>query len=335
MNKRRDLFIDNTLISSFKGDPLFGDIYIDHNSLPEISMDEISTETSFLGDRVPFPLLIDAMTGGTEKGVEINEMLYLIAQELKIPMEIGSQLDLMKDEELAELYLGEISRTNDETVLISNMSTLSDFKDIDRAMDLIHAKGIALHLNVGQELAAKDGSRDFRNILSSIEGHAKRYKDKLIVKEVGFGMSKKTVESLIKAGVKNIDVAGFGGTNFMEIENLRNYKYDFSELYGWGVPTAKSIINARSLSPDLYIIASGGIKNALDLVKALIIGADFVGISGELLKYLLLGGYDAGKHYLEDLMYKTRMIMCMLGARTIEDLKKVDYKVSGRLKDIL
>jgi len=148
-------------------------------------------------------------------------------------------------------------------------------------------------------------------------------------------MSEKTVEQLIDCGVKMIDVSGAGGSNLIEIEDLRNLDKDFSDLYSWGIPTAKSIINARKVSNDIKIIASGGIKTAMDIVKSIILGADYVAIGGELLKYLLHGGHEYAKVYMEELIYKVKVIMFLLGAKNIEDLRKVPYKLTGKLKEIV
>ncbi|MDO4778130.1 MAG: type 2 isopentenyl-diphosphate Delta-isomerase [Tissierellia bacterium] len=336
MTNRRDLYIENSLISAYKGDNLLKDVYIEHNSLPEISFDDINTFVEIFGKKVAFPLIINAMTGGTEKGCEINEMLYMLSKELNIPMEVGSQMELIKDNDLEQLFIGEKAEgKNRKSVLISNLSSKSSVEDVKYAMDVIDADGIALHLNSGQEAAAKDGNKDFRGIVENIKIMAEEFSDRLIVKEVGFGMSSKTIKTLVDCGVKMIDVSGAGGTNFIEIENLRCYEYDFSDLYCWGIPTAKAIIDARNISKDIKIIASGGIKTALDIVKAIVLGADYVGISGEILKFILHGGYDQAKQYIEELMYKTKIIMFLLGVKNIEELKKVNYTIKGELKDLI
>lgn len=333
---KRDKRLDNALLTTYEGDTLLSCVYIEHNSLPELSIDQIDTSMTFFGKDIPFPIMINAMTGGTEQGVEINEALYNISKELGIPMEVGSQDVLMEDTDVAELFLGEIVEDEErKTVLLSNLNANSTVEEIKFAMDTIKADGIALHINAGQEIFSKDGITDFNGRYERIKNAAKIYSDRLIVKEVGSGMSKDTIKKLVDAGVKNIDISGSGGTNFIEIENLRNFDYDFSDLYEWGIPTAKSIINARSISQDINIIASGGIKTALDIVRALILGADIVGVSGEVLKYLIHGGYDYAKEYLTELMHKTKIVMLLLGAKNIDELKTVPYKITGKLKDII
>ncbi|MFM1580583.1 type 2 isopentenyl-diphosphate Delta-isomerase [Helcococcus bovis] len=335
MDNQKDLYLENSLISSFVGNPLFDDIYLEHNSLPEINFDEISTESEIFGKKISFPLIINAMVGGSEKGFDVNQTLFSLAMEFKLPFSVGSQ-DGNFDNEESKLYLERIGESEkSEVVVLSNLSAKSDEKSIENAMNLINSDGVTLYLNSAQEIISSDGDTNFRNVLENIRKLSKTYSSKMIIKEKSMGMTKLTVDKLVDAGVKYIDVSGSGGTNFIEIENLRNYKEDFSDLYSWGIPTAKSIINARESSQMLKIIASGGIKTGLDIAKALIIGADYVGVSGELLKYLLHGGYDQAKNYLEDLIYKTKVVMFLLGVKNIEELKNVDYKIVGRLKEIL
>ena len=140
---------------------------------------------------------------------------------------------------------------------------------------------------------------------------------------------------LYDVGVRYVDISGFGGTNFMEIENLRNRNIDLGELYSWGIPTALSLIKCRELPEDLKIISSGGIRNATDIVKSIILGAELAGISGEILAYLVHGGYENAKNYLDGIVYKIKMIMLLLSKQNIEELRKTEYKIVGRLKELL
>lgn len=329
-NKR----LENILISSHETDTLFSDVYIEHNSFPEMRFEDIDTKVKFFDKDIPFPLVINAMTGGTEQSVEINEMLYNISEQLNIPMEIGNQDIMLEDEEAIDLFLGEHTTEERKTIILANLHASSTLDQVKTAIESVKADGIALHINPAQEIVGVDGKRDFRGILDNIREITKKYSKRVVVKEIGCGMSEDTIEKIISCGVEIIDISGTGGSNLIEIENLRNIDRDFSELYDWGIPTAKSILNARAVSKDVKIIASGGIRTALDVVKAIILGADYVGIGGELLKFLLHGGHEYAKVYLEELMYKTRVIMFLLGAKNIEELKKTPYKLTGKLKDI-
>ncbi|MDO5026526.1 MAG: type 2 isopentenyl-diphosphate Delta-isomerase [Tissierellia bacterium] len=334
MEEKKNVRLENILISNHQTDSLFSDVYIEHNSFPEMDFSEIDTSVEFFGKKVPFPMIINAITGGTEQGVEINEILYTISKELNIPMEIGNQDIIFEDEKSIELFLGEHASETRETVMLANLHASSSLEDVKKAIESIKADGIALHINPAQEIIGPDGRRDFRGILDNIKAINEVYPDRLIIKEIGSGMSRKTVESIISTGVNMIDVSGLGGSNLIEIENLRNVDRDFSDLYDWGIPTAKSILDARAASKDLKIIASGGIKTSVDLVKALILGADYVGIGGELLKFLLHGGHEYAKAYLEELIYKTKVLMFLLGVKNIEELKRVPYQLTGKLKEL-
>ncbi|WP_282926615.1 type 2 isopentenyl-diphosphate Delta-isomerase [Helcococcus kunzii] len=335
MTNMRDLYIDNSLISSYQGDTLFDDVYIEHNSLPEINFEDIDTKSEIFGKEISFPLIINAMTGGTERGMEINSVLYTIAKELNLPLAVGSQEDSL-DSKISELFIGHIDDDLEkDIVLISNLSAKAKPEEIDRAMKAIDAKGISLYLNAAQEAVSYDGDTKCKGVLENISKLTTKYSDNLLIKEKSMGMSEETIRKLIKAGVKYIDLSGAGGTNFIEMENLRNYRNDFSDLYSWGIPTAKAIINARNVDKDVKIIASGGIKTSLDIVKSFVLGADYVGISGEVLRYVLHGGYEQAKSYLNGLIYKTKVLMFLLGVTDIKELKNVEYKITGKLKEII
>lgn len=157
----------------------------------------------------------------------------------------------------------------------------------------------------------------------------------VIVKEVGFGISLDAASRLYDVGVRCIDVSGYGGTNFIEIENLRNSAYDYTELYSWGIPTAAALIQCRKLPLDMKLIASGGIRNSMDVVKSIVIGADVAAISGELLAYLIHGGYANAMEYLEGTIHKLKILMMLLGKNNIEALKNTEFKATGKLKDII
>ena len=180
-----------------------------------------------------------------------------------------------------------------------------------------------------------EGDRSFKGVSQKIESIVKEIDVPVIVKEVGFGISKDVAQRLCNVGVGYIDVAGYGGTNFIEIENLRNHSIDLTEFYDWGIPTAMALIECRSIDKDLYLISSGGVRNSMDIVKSIILGASITGISGELLAYLVHGGYENAEQYLKNLIYKIKVAMLLLGKKNLSELKDTDYRITGRLKDLL
>lgn len=333
---RKEEHIENYFKTEYQGDTLLKDVYIEHNALPELDMDEVDTSCDFLGKRIDFPLMINAMTGGSDISSEINENLAQIAEEFNIPMAVGSQKIALEDEEAEESFRVVTSILKGNSILMSNMGSFEEVENYRKAMDMIQADALQIHLNPVQELVMAEGDRTFKGALDHIARAVREIDKPIIVKEIGFGISKSVAKQLVDVGVKNIDISGTGGTNFIEIEDLRSAYMDFSEMYTWGIPTAKTIIDVRSVVPDdVQIIASGGIRTSLDIVKALAIGGDIVGVSGEILSYLMHGGYPYAAECLQNLIYKTKLLMVLLGVRNIEELKKVPYVTTGKLRELL
>lgn len=332
---RKREHVENYLRSSYKGNPLFEDVFIYHNALPCSDYKKIDTSMEFLGKKISFPVMINAMTGGTEFSEDINKNLAYLAKELNIPMAVGSETIALEDEDAAKSFKVVRQIIGDEGVVIANISSYASPEDAQFAVELLNADGLQVHLNPAQELAMDEGERDFTNVITNIENIVKTVKVPVIVKEVGFGISRDVADKLYKIGVRNIDIAGFGGSNFFEVENLRTPDTDVSELYGWGIPTAMALIeNVKDKPKDLFLISSGGVKNSLDVLKSLVLGADLVGISGEILSYLVHGGYEYTLRYMTELMEKTRICMSLTGSCNLKDLKNVKYKVTGKLKDL-
>lgn len=326
--------IENYLKTEYVGDTLFSDVFIQHNALPNLDMNDISTKTNFLDKILDFPLMINSMTGGAEISYGINSDLGELSKEFNIAMATGSEKVALEKTETASSF--EVVREkNPDGVVISNLNANESLEEAQNAVDLINADALQLHLNPAQELAMEGGDRNFKGTLDNIGYIVEKLSVPVIVKEVGFGISRSNAEDLYEVGVRYIDIAGAGGTNFLEIEDLRGMDTDYTDLYEWGSPTAYVLETYRGLPDDLTIIASGGIKTSLDLAKALVMGADIVAISGEILNYLLHGSKDYASDYIEKLIYKVKIIMLLLGAANIDDLHEVDYRVTGRLKDLL
>lgn len=330
--QRKDEHIENYLKSEYRSKTLLNQVYIEHNALSSINFDEIDTSIEFLGRRISLPIMVNAMTGGGEASEDINYDLSNICRQMNIAMAVGSEAIALTDESTRPSF--EVIKEHEDLIKIGNLGINHTLEDFNFAKDLIDASAMQVHLNIAQELVMEEGDRDFSNNLENIKSISKNFNLPIIVKEVGFGISKEVAKTLLDQGITYIDVAGKGGTNFIEIEDLRDLESDYSEFYEWGIPTAKAIIDVRSVSEELFIIASGGIRSALDVCKAIIIGADMCAISGEILSYLIRGGYDSTLEYLKDLEHKIKIVMALLGVKNIEELKKIPYKLTGRLKDI-
>lgn len=331
--QRKDEHIENYLKTEYRSKTLLDNVYLEHNALSKIDYDKIDTSIEFMGEKIAMPIMVNAMTGGGEASEDINTDLANICSDFSIPMAVGSEAIALTDPEARPSF--EVVKEHDDIIRIGNLGFNHKLEDYQFARDLIDAHAMQVHLNIGQELIMEEGDRDFTNCLENIKSISKGLDVPLIAKEVGFGISKEVAQKLVDAGVTYIDVAGMGGTNFVEIEDLRNFETDFSELYSWGIPTAKSILDVRSVSDDIFLIGSGGIRNAVDVAKALILGADMCAISGEVLSYLMRGGYEYTSGYLKDLNRKLKIVMGLLGVENIEELKKVPYKLTGKLKDMM
>lgn len=333
---RKKEHVENYLKTTFEGDNLFDDVYLEHNALPELNLSEIDTKLEFLGKVIDYPIIINAMTGGTEFAGEINRELSLLAKAFNIPMAVGSEtIILCEDNACKESFKVVRDNVGSDGIVIANLSGHATLEGVKTALEVIDGDAIQIHLNVAQELAMDEGDRDFKGIINNIENIVKNIDKPVIVKEVGFGISREVAQRLYDIGVKHIDISGHGGTNFIEIENLRNRNIDLTELYSWGIPSALSLIKCRELPNDLKLISSGGIKNAQDVIKSVVLGAELAGISGEILAYLVHGGYDNAKTYLDGITYKIKMIMLLMGKKNIQELRNTEYKIMGQLKELL
>lgn len=258
----------------------FDKIILEHNSLPNLNYQEINLESDFLGFKSNYPFYINAMTGGSQKALEINKKLALIAKHFNIPIVLGSQSAAFKDPKLIETY--KIVRDNYETgIIVANVSANATLEQAIKAVEMVNANALSIHINVVQELVMDEGDRDFSKWQSNIKTIVDNLTVPVIVKEVGFGMSKEVIERLKSLGVKYIDVSGKGGTNFASIERKRSVNNDFI-FEDVGISTVNSLLNGKDI--DITLHASGGIRNALDIYKAIKLGAKNVGLSQYFLK---------------------------------------------------
>lgn len=332
---RKISHIENYLKTSYSGDTLLSDVFIEHNPLPGLGIEDIDTKVNFLGKELQFPLLIDSMTGGVSVATKINEDIAKLVKKYGLAMAVGSQTISVSDAATNESFKIARETIGKDGIVIANMNAHCKLEDVEKAIEMIEANAVELHLNPIQELVMEEGDRDFKGIYENIKNIVKEVKVPVIVKEVGFGFGKAQIEKLADIGVKYIDIAGTGGTNFIEIEDLRLGKYDYSDLYSWGNPTAYSIIQAKSANKDLTLIGSGGIKTSLDAIKSVVLGADIFAMAGELLAFLMHGGFERTDLFLEEFIYKFKVLMILTGSKNISDLKKVPYKTTGKLRELI
>ena len=260
-----------------------------HNPLPEADFEKFSTECQFLGKNISVPILISSMTGGTEEGEQINRRLVEAAAELKVPFAIGSQRIYITEKRKPIFPYRTIAPN---IPILANLGAVQmnyGFMRDDylRAVEMIHADALIVHLNPLQELIQKNGDTNFSGLLKKIEMLCHDFPVPVIVKEVGWGIQSETAKKLIDAGVSIIDVAGAGGTSWSRVESLIHDDDIIQKIAepfdDWGIPTAECIAMIHRQYPDIELIASGGIQNGVEAAKAIRLGAKLAGFAARLL----------------------------------------------------
>lgn len=262
-----------------------------HCGLPELSYDQVDISTTFLGKHLATPLLISSMTGGTERARLINQRLAVAAQKFGLAMGVGSQRVAVEKPELASTF--DIRRYAPDTLLLANLGAVQLNYDYgldhcQRVIDWLEADALILHLNPLQECVQTRGDTDFRGLMAKIETLCAQLPVPVIAKEVGNGISGSLAQKLIGIGISAIDTAGAGGTSWARVESERAQDVKQRRLgqtfADWGIPTADCIVSVRAIAPQIPLIASGGLRNGLDVAKTLALGADIAGMALPFLK---------------------------------------------------
>ncbi len=268
------------------------------------------------------------MTGGATEAENINAQLAITANNLNIPIGVGSQRQALENKEYHNSY--KIIRKNAPKVPIlgnigaSQIVLLKNFDPIKSLADLVEADAIVIHLNPLQELIQKDGQPNFKGLLNKLEKLIKSLHVPIIVKEVGAGISKKAAEKLLKTGVKGIDVAGAGGTSWSGIEILRNKENSENPFWDWGLPTSYCIKEVYQLKKKykFTLIGSGGIYNGFDIAKAFALGADITASARIVLQELDKKGIEGVQNLILNWFNTVKKIMFLTGSNNLNDLRK-------------
>ena len=317
-------------------DNAFDDIHIMHHALAACDVSEVDISTLVCGQSWERPFYINAMTGGSRGTGDVNGMLANVAGTTHLAMASGSQHAALKDATLAKTFT--TIRRHTDGFIFANVSPGVTPAQAQRAIDMLHADALQIHLNAAQEIVMPEGGRHFDFWPVRIAEICDAVSVPVVVKDVGFGLSLRTIQQLAKLDVHTVDVSGTGGTDFALIEQQRRNDGDYSYMTEWGQSTALSLLTAlhsdgvgqTDITADLDVLASGGVRNPLDMFKALVLGARAVGVSGHFLRTLHSGGERGLIDEIGSWTAQLTGLMALVGAHDIDDLSRVDVLVTGQ-----
>ncbi len=324
------------------------EVYLHPDAIPAVDPADIDMTTHLFGRKFDAPFYVAAMTGGHPKSKKINEILARACAKANIPMGVGSQRVALDNDGATDSF--KIARdVSSDLFLVANigMSQLVKSKEpvitAKKCIDMIKADALAIHFNKLQELVQPEGDRSFSKIMDIVEAIEYGLKIPIIIKEVGMGFSRSDYEILRNYHVAAVDTGGFGGTNFALVEALRieeeNYPYtrNLGETFqNCGTPTPVSVMLAKKYT-GLPVLATGGIRTGLDVVKAQCLGADIAGLAYPFLIAALndvnagSASIDACLKEIETIKAEIKTAMCLLNAKRVNDLDDSQVHVSADL----
>lgn len=304
-----------------------------HQAVPELHLAQVDTDIALFGRQLSAPILISSMTGGTDQAALINRHLAEAAQAQRVAMGVGSQRAGLERDELEQSF--RVRDVAPDVLLLANLGAVQlnygyGVEECRRAIDMIGADALILHLNPLQEAVQPEGDVDWRGLLHKIEQVCRTLGRPVIAKEVGWGISAQAARRLIEAGVSAIDVAGAGGTSWSQVEMHRATTERLRRLAGafadWGIPTAASLAAADEVRKDLkrgdvHLFASGGIRSGQDIAKCVALGADLVGLASPFLKRAVESA-EAVVEEMDLLTAEMRIAMFCSGAENLASLRQ-------------
>lgn len=333
---------DNSLIESRKADHIRINLEDDvqsglstglenyrfiHEALPNLNLRDVNLSQELFGKKLRIPILISSMTGGTKEAFEINTVLAQVAEQSGLAMGVGSQRVALEKAETRSTF--QVRKYAPNTILLANIGAVQlnyglEPDDCQKAVDMVEADALILHLNPLQEALQVEGDTNFSGLLGKIESVCRRIKVPVIVKEVGWGISGQTAEQLANVGVNVIDVAGAGGTSWSQVELFRMDDQKQRKIAGafrnWGIPTAESIQVVKKNAPGVKIFASGGIRDGIDIAKCIALGAEVGGLAGAFLK-VAIKGYEDVSALVDVFAKQIQISMFATGVKTLEELR--------------
>ena len=322
----------------------FEDVHFIHRALPEIDKQKIDLSTKIFSHKFAAPIIVGAITGGTPEATKINAAIAEAVEELGLGMGVGSQRAAIEDEKLEKTFA--IARKKaPNAFLIANIGGVQlaqgyGLKEVKKAIEMIDADAIAIHLNPLQEAIQPEGQTNFKGILAKISEIAEEIDKPVIAKETGAGIAAEEAKKLETAGVKGIDISGAGGTSFAAVEYYRakGLRNDVQRRLGyvfwdWGIPTAVSVTEA-SQTVSIPVIASGGIRNGLDVAKALALGGSLTSLSQPVLRAAFKGVKETVR-VLSLLIDELRNGMFLVGTDSVKALRETPIVITGKTAEWL
>ena len=313
----------------------FSDYTFEHCALPELMLDDIDLGMSLFGRTLRAPLLISSMTGGARRAADINRHLAEAANALGIALAVGSQRVALQTESTFGLT-SELRTLAPDVPILANLGAAQLVQEgtalARRAIEMIEADALIIHLNPLQEAVQVGGDRDWRGVLEAIRQLVSELHVPVVIKEVGAGLSGRVASALMDAGVSAVDVAGAGGTSWAAVEGERalspSDRAVAMAFAGWGIPTARAVIDVRAAVPDALVIASGGIRNGIDAAKAIRLGADMVGQAASVLASAV-ESTDAVIAHFEVVIRQLRIACFCTGSADLAALRHARLLASG------
>ena len=309
----------------------FEDIELVHNVLPEINKDEIDLSTSVFGKKLDSPLFISAITGGHPVAKKINKQLAIASENHNIALGVGSQRAACEHSHLQDTYT--VVRENAPNCLLVGNIGAPQLNLANKAVDILDADILAIHLNPLQESIQPEGDLDARGYIDSIEKITDSVEIPVMAKETGCGISSQSAKQLVDAGVDFIDVEGAGGTSWAAVETYRSEDKYLGEIFwDWGIPTAISTVEVTN-TVDVPVISSGGIRTGLEAAKAIALGADAVGMALPFLKNCT--SQEVLNKFIDRFNDSLRIAMFLVGAKNIDELKETNLVIRGKTREWL
>ena len=307
-----------------------------HDALPELDADSVDTSVTVLGKTLRAPIVIAAMTGGTERAATINRELASLAEERGYGFGFGSQRPMLQRPDDPSYQVRDLAPT---CLVLGNLGAVQaralDSAKIAELVQAVGADALCIHLNPAMELVQPGGDRDFRELVPTLQRLQRELAVPLVAKETGCGISPATAAKLAAAGIRHLDVSGAGGTSWVAVETerasgeARSLGQAFRE---WGVPTAASVAFARAAKPAFEtIVATGGVQTGLDVARALALGAHLAGLARPVLQAQQAGGRAGAAAFLDQVERELRAAMLLVGAADVASMRRAPFVARGEL----